>query len=1087
MPIQPSSNFGKKDCPSATVWVCYLDGRVEDSLFNLLSDHLESCEDCLLEVERLSSQDDSSNSLASPSPFLNERCCIRLLETLRNKGNNCDEAERLTSSTWCDSVTTPKYIGRFEVRAVLGVGGFGCVYLAHDPLLNRKVAIKAPKFNFRSDRQKSQFLSEARQVASLDHPGIVPVYDVIDDSEHGSPVIVMKHVSGTPLSTLLRSVRLKPDETARFIIQIAKAVHCAHQQGIIHRDLKPSNILIDEANRPFVTDFGLSINLFDSSLEMRQAGGTPQYMSPEQVTATSKIDARSDVWSLGVILAEMIHGERPFPQKDRRELFQSILNDEPNISSLPETAELDAIVRRCLKKLPTDRTSSCEKLASDLSLWLRRHHPVGVSKWWFGWRRNTLIAFAITISIGGALASRNMIWIEKVRMTLTQLETSPVDQIALHVDRLRASGATIKSVLSRPEPTSTSGKLRVDLALIALGDRSSESASRLVESLVSAEPEVIGETLKALRDAQKVDWFCEYALSYAKENGDLTVHSLSIAAVVAGSNPNHSEWKSLESRVVDQILKLPESELIGWLSLLAPIGKPRLEKLFQQVMDKSTVGSQERLRSIRVLSFLFQSDINALTNIAQAADPTELHVLLPCMEDKKPTMITAMSNRFNVLMQGMRQTRSEEDQTPTSDELGLTSLAISLFMLGNSDSLLEAVQHGENPTLQSLVIHGLGQLKLSPNVILELLQQQRTIADSRSTAIRFGLLQALSLTDTKSFASGIDWSIVEDLWMSDSDCGVHSSARLATVRIGKQLKPLTVGEYGNWRVDKIGSGTQDFVVIDPCECEMGMSDKRNVKLLVLPWPKHSRVFPRQIAIATTEVTMRQFLDLLPDFPMPQYVAEDYDEDSAMVIKSLDNAYQFCNLLSDAAGYETCYQLVDQGTETRWEPKINHLELAGYRLPTDGEWELACRAGTMTGRYFGNAPQLVASYGWLKENSNQAERRKSNAFLTQRVANFLPNRFGLFDLYGNAKELCDMSNSPSNNETVCVDKIVPHDQSFRRKAPLLRGCSYLENGMAYAKSHSRTSQIVISTDPTVGFRLARTIRNVKTSDFDVRDR
>jgi serine/threonine protein kinase/formylglycine-generating enzyme required for sulfatase activity len=900
-------------------------------------------------------------------------------------------------------------------------------------------------------------------------------------------MIVMKHIVGTPLSTLLRSVRLEPQEAVQFILQIARAVHYAHQRGIIHRDLKPSNILIDEANHPFVTDFGLSVNLFDSSTEVPCAGGTPQYMSPEQVTATSRIDARSDVWSLGVILAEMIHGERPFPNKERKELFQSILNDEPSISSIPQTTELDAIVRRCLKKQPSDRTASCEELARDLSLWLRRNFPGGISKWWYGWRRNTLIAFALTISIGGSLASWQMIRIDKVRTTLAQLETSPVDQIALNIDRLRASGATIKSVLSRPEPTSTSGKLRIALALIALGDRSSESASSLVESLMSAEPEVIAETLKELRKAQKVDWFCNYALKSVKEKGDLPVPSLTIGAVVAGSNSNHGEWKSLEPQIVDQILKLPESDLVGWLGLLAPIGKPRLAELFQQVINKSVEGSQERLQSIRVMAILFEADTNALTNMVQAANPNELHVLLPYLEDQKPAMTTVMANRFNLIIQGVRQIRIEEDQKPTIDELGLTSLAISLFMLGDADCLLEAIQHGDNPTLQSLVIHGLGQLKIAPKFILELLQQQHTIADSRSTAIRFGLLQALSLMDTKSFASGVDWSIVEDLWMSDSDCGVHSSARLATVRIGKQLKPLTVGEYGNWRVDKIGSGTQDFVVIDPCEYEMGMSDKRNVKLLLLPWPKHLRVFPRQIAIATTEVTMRQFLDLLPDFPMTQYMAEDYDQESAMVIKSLDNAYQFCNLLSEAAGYETCYQLIDQGTETRWEPKNNHLELTGYRLPTDGEWELACRAGTMTGRYFGNAHQLVASYGWLKENSNQAERRKSNAFLTQRVANFLPNRFGLFDLYGNAKELCDMSISPNNTETVCVDKIVPHDQSFRRKAPLLRGCSYLENGMAYAKSHSRTSQIVISTDPTVGFRLARTIRNVKTSDLDVRDR
>ena len=202
--------------------------------------------------------------------------------------------------------------------------------------------------------------------------------------------------------------------------------------------------------------------------------------------------------------------------------------------------------------------------------------------------------------------------------------------------------------------------------------------------------------------------------------------------------------------------------------------------------------------------------------------------------------------------------------------------------------------------------------------------------------------------------------------------------------------------------------------------------------------------------------------------------ESVPDAAMMMVPGVDIAYRFCNLLSEQCGFEACYEAQTVGGDARFVPKANHLDLSGYRLPTDAEWELACRAGTHTSRFFGNVPELAPLYGWFAENQMNAHRSKSDALLSQRVAQFLPNRWGLFDMYGNAKEICDMSNDPISTDDVVVDEIVPHDEDFRRISPMMRGCSLVDKASVYATSHSRTNRIVVSSDRTVGFRLARTI-------------
>lgn len=260
--------------------------------------------------------------------------------------------------------------GRYRLDRILGEGKFGRVFLAHDIELQRDVAIKMPLDESLQDAANAEeYLREARTLAGLDHPHIVPVYDVGRFS-NGTLYVVSRYVEGGTLGGLIRRERPSPAEAAQILIPIAGALAFAHTQHIIHRDVKPDNILFDErTKRPFLTDFGLAITQENHRLHP-QIAGTPAYMSPEQVRGESnRLDGRSDLFSLGVIFYEMLTGQRPFRAKTRDLLFHEIVSASPvpprSLNSSIPTA-LEAICLKALAKRPTDRHPTATAFAQEL-------------------------------------------------------------------------------------------------------------------------------------------------------------------------------------------------------------------------------------------------------------------------------------------------------------------------------------------------------------------------------------------------------------------------------------------------------------------------------------------------------------------------------------------------------------------------------------------------------------------------------------------------------------------------------------------------------------------------------------------------
>lgn len=267
-----------------------------------------------------------------------------------------------------------KRIGHYEIISELGRGGMGVVLKAHEQSLNRYVALKVLGEHLSEDPSYVQrFLREARSAAALNHPNIVQIYSV--DEFEGKHYFAMEFVSGKSVLQMIRSEgKIEPVESARLCLQAASGLAAAHEKNIIHRDIKPANLMVDERGLLKITDFGLAL-LGGGASRLTATGmfmGTPGYLSPEQCR-DEEIDARTDIYSLGVTLFEMLTGSIPFKADSPLALLRQILEVEPpDVRDLnPEVPEgLRQILKKMMAKNRDERYASADLLAHDLQQWL---------------------------------------------------------------------------------------------------------------------------------------------------------------------------------------------------------------------------------------------------------------------------------------------------------------------------------------------------------------------------------------------------------------------------------------------------------------------------------------------------------------------------------------------------------------------------------------------------------------------------------------------------------------------------------------------------------------------------------------------
>ena len=314
-------------------------------------------------------------------PFLDFSVRCPDITTLENqpdalRAESAARAERTNVNT--DALLEPTgsspALADYQVIREIGRGGMGIVYEANQKSLSRRVALKLLPSNDADAAQRSRLIREARAVAKLDHPHIVPVYDVGEDD--GRTFFSMKLIEGSTLARRIADGPIPSRQAAKLLLPIAWAVSEAHRNELLHRDLKPSNILMNSEGQPFVADFGLARS-FDGGQSFTASGqieGTPAYMSPEQALgANDRLCAASDIFSLGAMLFEMLTGERPFVADSAIQIIKLIVEEDPSPpSSLRPDVDrtLEVICMKCLQKAIDLRYATAEELAEDLQAFL---------------------------------------------------------------------------------------------------------------------------------------------------------------------------------------------------------------------------------------------------------------------------------------------------------------------------------------------------------------------------------------------------------------------------------------------------------------------------------------------------------------------------------------------------------------------------------------------------------------------------------------------------------------------------------------------------------------------------------------------
>jgi len=944
---------------------------------------------------------------------------------------------------------------RFRVVRPHAKGGLGVVSVAIDEELGRQVAFKEIKEEYADHAEsRSRFVLEAEVTGKLEHPGIVPVYG-LGRYDDGRPYYAMRFVRGDSLQEAIKRFHAadKPTELelrdllGRFL-DVCEAMAYAHSRGVLHRDLKPDNVMLGPYGETLVVDWGLAKAMggdgdagasigpvvptaAGTHYEGTVAGavlGTPAYMSPEQAAGEiDRLGPASDVYGLGAILYSLLTGKPPVEGGETAEILARVRRGE-----IPAPREvkpwvpkpLEAVCRKAMALKPGDRYATPKELAADLKRWLADEpvsawrEPWGVrARRWVG-KHRTLVttAAAVAVVAGLGLAAYVAQRVATAYGRVAALESAEIRAVPGILADLGGDRALVRGRLTAMAADGQPDGVRLRGALALLPVEQGR-AEYLIERMLK--PETTPEELLVIRGAlgprRLIARRSELDAALKGHGPALSDGQLRALGALALAEPGGATWKDLAGPLARKLADENPLRVGAWREAFQPVAGALTGPLREIYADRARPEA-------RALAFTM------LLEFADRADnPTRPEDLAALMVESEPERLNLLLTRLG---NPADRSRAVAALVPLLTPLARFDdakaerqgrVAVALARLGEVGRVWPLLKHTDDPSVRTEVIHELARYGVDPKLVAARLRTEPDGSARRALLLALGEfpVEILPATDRQALAIELlGW------YRTAPDPGVHGGLDWLLRRhwdqgaaldaIDKELASPDLPTDRDWYVNAEG---QTYTIIrGPVEFTMGSTPESDPQRQP-DEVAHRRRIPRSFAIAAREVTVAEyarFLEANADVVVrwdqgrmqetdvgdwrgnPQFVQQIPTADCAIGVVTYYEAARYCNWLSARDGLPEVQWCYPKEVGPGMTLPDDHVERTGYRLPTEGEWEYACRAGAVSARPFGRSEARLPAYGWFLDNSGQTMHP---------VGTRKPNDLGLFDTLGNAFEWC----------------------------------------------------------------------------------